>query len=70
MALKQREMNRRALEAAVSFIRDADFTQIFDDAGDGSERDDEVLDKAQAYAVRRIMSLQKTAANGITGEKT
>jgi hypothetical protein len=65
MALKQREMNRMALKAAASFIRDADFTQIFDDAGDGSERDNEVLDKAQAYAVRRIMSLQKTAAHGI-----
>jgi hypothetical protein len=60
MALKQREMNKQALEAATSFIRDADFTQIFDDAGDGSEHDDEVLEKAQAYAVRRIEGLLKT----------
>lgn len=60
MALKQREMNRQALEAAASFIRASDFTQIFDDAGDGSERDDEVLEKAQAYAVRRVESLLKT----------
>lgn len=57
MALKQREANRKALEMAAAMVRDADFTSLFDDLGDGSERDDEVLAKAQANAVRRIEAM-------------
>lgn len=59
MALKQRAVNREALLMAAAMVRDADFTQLFDDLGDGSERDDEVLHRAQQYAVRRIERLVK-----------
>lgn len=43
-----------------SCVRDADFDGLFDDLGDGSERDEEVLAKAQANAVRRISALIRT----------
>lgn len=57
MALKQREANRKALEMAAAMVRDADLDALFDDLGDGSEKDDEVLAKAQGNAVRRIEGL-------------
>lgn len=60
MALKQREANRKALEMAAAMVRDADFCSLFDDLGDGSERDEEVPAKAQANAVRRISALIRT----------
>ncbi len=44
---------------AASMVRDADFTSLFGELGDGSERDEEILDKAQKYAVRRIEGLTK-----------
>lgn len=57
MALKQREANRKALEMAVALVENADLDSLFDDFGDGSDEDDEVLDKAQKYAARRIEGL-------------
>ena len=57
MALKQREAKRKALEMAAAMVRDADFDSLFDDTGDGSEHDEEVMAKAQANAVRRITAL-------------
>ena len=61
MPLKQREANRKALENAAAIIQCCDFTQLFgEDLGDGSEHDDDVMEKAQAYAVRRIESLTRS----------
>ena len=47
MALKQREANRKALEMAAAMVRDADFDSLFDDTGDGSEHDEEVMARAR-----------------------
>ena len=56
--LSQRDMNRRALEFAIGQLHDGDASFIFgDDVGDGSARDEEVLEKAKANAIRRIRSL-------------
>lgn len=57
MALKQREANRQALEMAAALVENADLLSLFDDQGDGGEKDDNVLHKAQQYAVRRIRGL-------------
>lgn len=57
MALKQREANRQAILMAAAMVRDADLTELFDDLGDQSEKDDEILTKAQDTAVRRILAL-------------
>jgi hypothetical protein len=60
MALKQREANRKALEMAAEMVRGADLAGLFDDLGDGSENDSEILTKAQDNAVRRIKALIQT----------
>jgi hypothetical protein len=60
MKLKQREANRQALESAAAWVRDADFDQLFEDPGNATDEEDEILFKAQEYAVRRIMSLIRT----------
>lgn len=58
MALKQRAMNKKALEMAAASVKDADFVELFGDDGYAdNEKDEEVLEKAQAHAVRRILSL-------------
>lgn len=65
--LKQREVNRIAILAAAGLVESMDFTELFDDLGmdsnDPNEMDhnDNVMDKAQTNAVRRI--------RGLIGEK-
>lgn len=59
MALKQREMNKKALEFAAATIRDSEFDAIFGDVQYEDQRDEKVLDKAREYAVRRIKGLIK-----------
>lgn len=61
--LKQRETNRLAIHMAAALFEAMDFTEIFADLGDDEsdpnamEHNDEVMDKAQANAVRRIRGL-------------
>lgn len=61
--LKQRETNRLAISAAAALLEAMDFTEIFADLGEDEsdpntmEHNDEVMDKAQANAVRRIRGL-------------
>lgn len=52
MALNQRQANRKPREMAASMVRDADFNCLFNDLGDGSERDawSEVPDMQAAQA--------------------
>jgi hypothetical protein len=58
MRLKQRDMNRKALQMAAAMVENADFASLFgDDAFPDDERDEDVLAKAQAAAVRRIRAL-------------
>ena len=58
MTLKQRDMNRRALEMGAAMVRDSDLEQLFGWAhiGDGIHNE-KGMEKARAYAVRRIIGL-------------
>lgn len=59
MTLKQRELNKQAIEFAASLIRDADFDELFPDTEDAGDEDYLKMERAQINAVKRILSLIK-----------